>query len=198
MTFSSEGPRRAELRLLLRSFTPGPELLCNSYGARAPWRKAAGRVAANSCSPAATPQELSREQILDLQHEAGAPQQRLDDDRTRCPGGLKCAQHPDSHPFTSFQASLVTTGFQRCCSPDRSSGRRHRPDRPTGRGAWPAGRCERPAGRGAAGRRVAGCSSVVLLGRGGASGAAAVPGPVLTCGCVGRFVWCVLSYHIIT
>ena len=35
-------------------------------------------------------------------------------------------------------------------------------------------------------------------GRGGASGAAAVPGLVHTCGSVGRFVWCVLSCHIIT
>ena len=35
-----------------------------------------------------------------------------------------------------------------------------------------------------------------LLGRGGASGAAAVPGLAHSCGCVGRFVWCVLSYHI--
>ena len=37
-----------------------------------------------------------------------------------------------------------------------------------------------------------------LLGRGGASGAAAVPGLAHNCGCVGRFVWCVLSYHLIT
>ena len=37
-----------------------------------------------------------------------------------------------------------------------------------------------------------------LLGRGGASGAAAVPGLAHSCGCVGRFAWCVLSYHIIT
>ena len=34
-------------------------------------------------------------------------------------------------------------------------------------------------------------------GRGGASGAAALPGLVHTCGSVGRFVWCVLSCHII-
>ena len=37
-----------------------------------------------------------------------------------------------------------------------------------------------------------------LLGRGGASGAAAVPGLAHSCGCVGRFVWCVLSYHTMT
>ena len=49
------------------------------------------------------------------------------------------------------------------------------------------------------GRRAAEGASVVLqLGRGGASGAAAVPGLVHTCGSVGRFVWCVLSYHSIT
>ena len=65
----------------------------------------------------------------------------------------------------------------RCCSPDQSSGHRRQPDRPTGGGADPAGRCERPGGRGAAGRRAVGGASVVLLGRGGASGAAAVPGP---------------------
>ena len=47
-------------------------------------------------------------------------------------------------------------------------------------------------------QQVAPGASVVLLGRGGASGAAAVPGPARTCGCVGRFVWFVLSYHIIT
>ena len=53
----------------------------------------------------------SLEQIRDLQHEAGGPQQRLEDDRGRWPGGLRCAQHPYSLPFTSHQASLVPTGF---------------------------------------------------------------------------------------
>ena len=35
----------------------------------------------------------------------------LEDDRGRWPGGLRCAQHPYSLPFTSHQASLVPTGF---------------------------------------------------------------------------------------
>ena len=109
MTFSVRGPRLAEKRLLLRTFKPGPEL--SWHGARAPWCEAAGRVAANSCKPAATPQEQLREPERDLQHDAGAPQRRLEVDRGRCAGTFRCAQHPYSHPFTSHHPSLVPTGF---------------------------------------------------------------------------------------
>ena len=116
----------------------------------------------------------------------------------RC--GLRCAEHPYSHPFTSHQASLVPTGFQRCCSPDRSSGRRRRPDWPTGGGAWPAGRCERPGGRGVAGRRAAGGASVVAPRPRGCLGGSRCTG-------AGAHLWLcwkvcmvcvVISYHYLT
>ena len=81
---------------------------------------------------AATPQELSREQIRDLQHEAGAPQRRLEADRSRWAGSLRFAQHPYSHPFTSHHLSLVPTGFHAAAA---------QTDR-VGAGADPIGRLE--------------------------------------------------------
>ena len=89
-------------------------------------------VAANSCKPAATPQEQLREPERDLQHDAGAPQRRLEVDRGRCAGTFRCAQHPYSHPFTSHHPSLVPTGFHAAAAQtDRE-----------GAGADPIGRLE--------------------------------------------------------
>ena len=186
----------AEKRLLLRTFTPGPELSrCSS----ALVREAAGRVAANSCSTAATPQELSREQIRDLQHEAGAPQRRYKDGwrptavDVPAASGAHSTPTPTPSPLTISPSSrqAITLLLQPSPielelleeAPTSSAGWR----RSLSSLAMRAARRVRHSRSGSSRRRIV--TSRVAPRPRGCLGAAAVPRPAHTCcGCVGSFV----------